>query len=157
MKQEEDGMPSEAEINAERERLYESASLREDINDDEATVLLQWGEDQVRRLAGQSGADFEQQSRFLRQLIKHINRFVGQREFEDEAGQAQYLSKVVTWLDKLGYPAYTVEEMLAAMPADKMDMMGTLRAVLTLLSPTTSPTGLLPAIGEGEHDEEEPE
>lgn len=151
-------MPSEAEINAERERLYESASLREDLNDDEATVLLKWGEDQVRRLATQYEADFEQQCRFLRQLIKNINRFVGQREFEDEAGQAQYLAKVVMWLERLHYPVYTVEQMLAAMPADKTNMMATLNVVLALLNPPAqNSTAIVPTTGDEEHGEKEPE
>ncbi|MCU0512052.1 MAG: DUF1387 domain-containing protein [Anaerolineae bacterium] len=128
-------MPAPHEIEAEKQRLYESAALREDINDAEATILLQWGEAEVVKLADRAGDQFEQQCRFLRQLLKNINRFVGQREYNDEAGQTEYLEKVTMWLPKLGYPALTARDILGQLPGDAKDMTATLRAVLLLLTP----------------------
>jgi hypothetical protein len=132
-------MPDEKLLQAELERLYESPALREDLEDREAEVLLKWAETQVARLAAQDTPDFEQQCRFLRQMVKGINRFVGQREFEDAAGHASYMEKVVMWLPKLSYPPYTVAELLAPLPADNKDMAGTLAALLQTLTPTATP------------------
>ena len=126
-------MPTEAEIQSEREQLYESSALRDDIFDDEASLLLAWGEQQVIRLAGQDG-EFEQLCRFLRQLLKHINRFVGQREFLDAAGQQKYMEQVAKWLPGLGLPALSVEQLLSALPPQP-SMAADLRAILDTLTP----------------------
>lgn len=133
-------MPEPSVIEAEKLRLYESPALREDINDDEASILLKWGEEQVLRLAGQDG-DFEKQCQFLRQLIKHINRFVGQREYNDEAGQSEYMEKVVMWLPRLGFPALTAGELMVQLPPNAKDMAATLRAILNTLTPPSLNAG----------------
>jgi hypothetical protein len=128
-------MISEQEINAERERLYESGALRDDLNDAEAEVLLKWGETAVHRMAILFPAEFEQKARFLRQLLKNINRFVGQREFNELDGQKQYLSKVLMYLPQLGWDGIDEAMLFAAMPEDRKDMMGTLMAILNILTP----------------------
>lgn len=134
-------MPGDAEIQAERERLYESTALRDDLMDPEAEILLRWGEGQVERLAREMPDDFEQKSRFLRQLLKHINRFVGQREFNDTAGQAKYLADVVKWLGPLGFSGdHSVESLLSILPPDAKDMNATLQAVLAALTPPIAET-----------------
>lgn len=134
-------MPGDAEIQAERERLYESTALRDDLMDPEAEILLRWGEGQVERLAREMPDDFEQKSRFLRQLLKHINRFVGQREFNDTAGQAKYLTDVVKWLAPLGFSGdHSVESLLSILPPDAKDMNATLQAVLAALTPPIAET-----------------
>lgn len=134
-------MPGDAEIQAERERLYESTALRDDLMDPEAEILLRWGEGQVERLAREMPDEFEQKSRFLRQLLKHINRFVGQREFNDTAGQAKYLADVVKWLGPLGFSGdHSVESLLSILPPDAKDMNATLQAVLAALTPPIAET-----------------
>lgn len=134
-------MPGDAEIQAERERLYESTALRDDLMDPEAEILLRWGEGQVERLAREMPDEFEQKSRFLRQLLKHINRFVGQREFNDTAGQAKYLTDVVKWLAPLGFSGdHSVESLLSILPPDAKDMNATLQAVLAALTPPIAET-----------------
>lgn len=134
-------MPGDAEIQAERERLYESTALRDDLMDPEAEILLRWGEGQVERLAHEMPDEFEQKSRFLRQLLKHINRFVGQREFNDTAGQAKYLADVVKWLGPLGFSGdHSVESLLSILPPDAKDMNATLQAVLAALTPPIAET-----------------
>ncbi|MGB1287244.1 MAG: hypothetical protein ACPG7F_11965 [Aggregatilineales bacterium] len=134
-------MPSTAQIEAEQQRLYESGALRDDLNDDEAKVLLQWGEEQVVRLSEQvSDDDFEKQCRFLRQLIKSINRFVGQREFNERDGQLEYLGKVEKWLTKVdGFRELSADEVLAKLP-EKSDMMSDLKTMLAMVSPAKSVT-----------------
>lgn len=134
-------MPGDAEIQAERERLYESTALRDDLMDPEAEILLRWGEGQVERMAREMPDEFEQKSRFLRQLLKHINRFVGQREFNDAAGQAKYLADVVKWLGPLGFSGdHSVESLMGILPPDAKDMNATLHAVLAALTPPTAET-----------------
>ena len=130
-------MPDQTEIQSERERLYESEVLREDINDDEATVLLEWGEKHIVRLAGEAddSKSLEQQARFLRQLIKNINRFVGQRQYNNQEEQLGYMAKVVQWLPNLGFKTFTSEDLLDKMPPDAKDMGATLRALLDAIDP----------------------
>lgn len=128
-------MPTPDELVANKERLYESASLRDDLNDDEATILLKWGEEQVERIAADFPDEFEQKCRFLRQLIKNINRFVGQREFNEYEGQQKYMSKVSMYLPQLGWEGITEEQLFSLLPEDKADMNSNLHAILELLSP----------------------
>lgn len=136
-------IPEDA-ISAQQERLYESSSLRDDLNDEEATMLLNWAEMQVARLARDFPDEFEQKCRFLRQLVKGINRFIGQREFNDLEGQREYLNKFVKYLEPLGFDA-NEETLLKRLPEDKADMRGGLKAVLAELAP--SQTGSAPPEG----------
>lgn len=129
-------MPTVEEIAANQERLYESTSLRDDLNDDEATVLLKWGETQVERIAEAFPDDFEQKCRFLRQVLKNINRFVGQRQYNEFEGQQKYMSKVSMYLPQLGWESISEDQLFAALPEDKTNMNGNLQAILNLLSPT---------------------
>jgi hypothetical protein len=130
----------ENEVLKQRQEIYESPALRDDLRDNEADVLLKWGETEVERLAGTDPEDFEQTCRFLRQLLKNINRFVGQREFNDRAGQEEYMQKVQQWLPKLGYPELTMDELFAGLPEDGKDMAGTLNALLKCLTPDAAPS-----------------
>lgn len=127
-------MPSLGDIHANKQRLYESSSLRDDLNDAEATTLLEWGETQIERLAKKYPDEFEEKARFLRQLLKHINRFVGQREFNEMDGQREYMSKVSMYLQPLGWDDVTEDKLFAALPADKVDMAANLKAILGELS-----------------------
>jgi len=130
-------MPSPEEIAAEKERLYESSSLRDDLNDAEATILLEWGQSQIDRLATEFPEEFEQKARFMRQLLKGINRFVGQREFNEMEGQMKYMKKVIMYLEPLGWEGPGADELFAALPDDKANMTGNLLALLQVLSPAS--------------------
>ncbi|MGJ3237442.1 MAG: hypothetical protein ACFE0Q_01925 [Anaerolineae bacterium] len=121
-----------------KERLYESSSLRDDLNDAEATVLLEWGESQLERLAQDFPEEFEQKARFLRQLLKNINRFVGQREFNEIDGQQKYMSKISMYLEPLGWAGIDEAQLFEALPEDKADMAANLAAILRVLSPDES-------------------
>lgn len=134
-------MPTPKEIAAEQERLYESSSLRDDLNDSEATVLLNWGQQQVERLAKDYPEEFEAKCRFLRQMLKNINRFVGQREFNDAAGQQKYMKKVAMYLEPLGFSSVTQEGLFARLPDDPANMAGNLDAILRTLSPPSGDSG----------------
>src|SRR5690242_20386946 len=112
-------MPTEKEISLEQQSLYDSAALRDDLNDAEATILLTWAEGQVARVAKDFPDEFEQKNRFLRQVIRGINRFVGQREFNELDGQKEYMSKFAMYLPQLGWGHVTEDALFAALPADK--------------------------------------
>jgi len=125
-------------IDAERQRLYESAS--DDLDDSEATTLLRWGEAQVQRLAAEYPEEFEQKARFLRQLIKNINRFVGQRQFNDEAGQRTYMEKVSKYMAQLGFGDMTGDDLLAQLPQEKEDHARNLSTILQALGGEPAPS-----------------
>ena len=128
-------MPTPDAMATEKERLYESSSLRDDLNDAEATVLLEWGESQLQRLANEFPDEFEAKARFLRQLLKNINRFVGQREFNEMEGQLKYMSKVSMYLEPLGWNNVSSNDIFAELPDDKANMTGNLLAIIRVLSP----------------------
>lgn len=123
------------DIDMECEKLYESPSLRDDLNDEAATILLKWGEGQVAALAQAHPDELEDYTRLLRQLLKRINRFVGQREFQDEEGQRAYMAKVTMWLPRLGFESVTEAQLFAALPDDATDMNANLHAILNVLTP----------------------
>lgn len=131
-------MPSAEEIASQKERLYESSSLRDDLNDSEATVLLDWAQGQIDRLAEEFPDNFEKQARFLRQLLKAINRFVGQREFNEMEGQAKYMGKIIMYLKPLGWDNISADDVFAILPDDKADMASNLTAILAVLSPSNA-------------------
>ncbi|GAB5491654.1 MAG: hypothetical protein Phog2KO_18690 [Phototrophicaceae bacterium] len=154
-------MPTPTEIASEKERLYESTSLRDDLNDNEATILLEWGESQVDRLARDFPDEFEEKTRFLRQLLKNINRFVGQREFNDDAGQAKYMKKVSMYLEPLGWTDVSESDLFNAVPDDKANMLANLLAIIRVLSPesdtASAPSNTdSPATSIGAHTEATP-
>ncbi len=121
-------------IQEEKARLYETANIRDDLNDAEAEVLLKWAEGQVERLA-QGNGDFEQQNRFLRQLLARIDRFVGQRQYMDEVAHAEGMTNLMKMLAINGYSAITKAHVLTALPTDKANMRANLDALLHLLTP----------------------
>lgn len=63
------------------EQLYGDASTRDELTDDEALVLLKWGEDQIRQLAAQNldDAQFDEALTHLYKLITRVNRFTARR------------------------------------------------------------------------------
>jgi len=69
----------------------------------------------------------------LRQLIKNINRFVGQRQYNDETGQREYMEKVSKYMAQLGFGDVTGEQLLAKLPEEKEDHAGNLKTILQSL------------------------
>lgn len=127
-------MPANAkQIEEEKIRLYETPAVREDLDDDDATVLLQWAEQQIDRLAREDG-DFAQKNRFLRQLLARINTLIGQRPYVDAAGEAHYLEALMKVLPLNGYPHLTPEQVLACLPEDRANIRANLTALLELLN-----------------------
>lgn len=130
---------SEVDLEAERQRLYEVPALRDDLNDPEASILLKWADEQLQRLAAQNPPNLEKQVKYFMQMVKGINRFVGQREFNDEAGQQRYMKQITMWLPQLSLFDGITEDMIrSALPEDKADMNANLQGILGVLSPDTA-------------------
>jgi hypothetical protein len=75
-------------------QLYESDSIRSELRDEEASLLLSWGESRLSELAGRNLPDsqFEQLSENLRALLSAINVCVGKRK----TSPSQHLSMMAT-------------------------------------------------------------
>jgi hypothetical protein len=118
-------------LQSEIERLYESESLTDELHDTEAKILLSWAEGQVKALAFREGGEFEEDCRRLRQFVKYLNRFVGQRRFMDEAQQRDALDNVQKWAERLGW-TLTIDGMMSSLNPQP-DMTIDLKAILALL------------------------
>jgi hypothetical protein len=90
------------QLQTEIERLYETESLTDELMDDEANALLQWGEAQVRWLADQDN-DFEAACQELRRLMGRINTFVGLRDSHSPEEQQLWLGRISESALLLGY------------------------------------------------------
>lgn len=63
------------------ERLYEESSARDELDDHEAEILLQWGETQIQRLADQNLDDesFDEAYAQVVKLLTRMNRLAARR------------------------------------------------------------------------------
>ncbi len=137
-------MPTPKDIEAEKIRLYETLGVRDDLDDAEATVLLQWAERRIDQLAALEG-DFEQQNRFMRALLARIDRFVGQRQYMDDTAHAEGIAALMKALPIAGFHRITEEALLAALPPDRANMAANLNAILALLATDGGPAAEAPA------------
>jgi hypothetical protein len=131
-------MAKEAEVQEQISRLYEDESLTDELNDEEATLLLEWGEASLNRLMFTDSIDPDAFGTSLRHMLRRINRYVGKRSYEDEVGEAEAMADMLAWLEKNGF-SVTEAQLRAGFPDDPADMMGTLQAILSLLPPPTPP------------------
>jgi hypothetical protein len=79
------------------EQLYESEGLTNALTDEAATLLLQWGEQQLNNLAHLqlNQADLENAAQVLRRAMRSVNRLVGQRAELTETEMVEHLIKLV--------------------------------------------------------------
>jgi hypothetical protein len=92
------------DIEQARARLYEDASLTEDLSDEPAQHLLQWAESKLAAL-GQTIHDeavFDDAAKALRSLIKLINRASAGVSPEEQADMMEQISAKAA---ELGLPA----------------------------------------------------
>lgn len=88
-------------------RLYEDISLTDELTDEPAKVLLQWGAGQLRALAEKHSDEeaFEADFKQLRRLMKSINRFTGRRREMTVDEQREYARRIFDTAYELGYYA----------------------------------------------------
>jgi hypothetical protein len=94
----------EQQIQAEQQRLYEISSLTDEMDDDNAKVLLDWASEQIIRLAG-DGSQLEIRAKKLRRLVGEINQFVGNVEGKLSEQIKSELEQVYRVANDLRYPA----------------------------------------------------
>jgi hypothetical protein len=107
---------SDAQSASALERLYEDTTVRDELVDDDARILLEWGKGQVQALAKKELDDgaFEEQYAKLAYLMGRINRFVGKRQDADDPKRTEMLEKLVAAASEVGLP----------IPAEKLAIFG---------------------------------
>lgn len=123
------------QLETEIERLYETESLTDELMDEEANALLQWGEAQVRWLAEHS-ANFEIACEELRRLMGRINAFVGLKEGQTPDEQQSSLARIYESAIALGYPLAADFADHFARESAEWDAAQCMSQLLAQLSPT---------------------
>lgn len=93
----------EQQIQTEQQRLYEVSSLTDEMQDDEAQVLLEWASAQVPKIAG-DGSKLEERAKKLRYLMKSVSYFVGNAEGMSPEEMPQELERIHHSASDLNYP-----------------------------------------------------
>src|SRR5688500_8336850 len=86
------------------QQLYEDTSARDELSDDEANILLAWGETQIKDL-GARGLDdttFDEAFSHLRGVMKNINRYTGQRTYATPEDLLALLNELAAEAQSLG-------------------------------------------------------
>lgn len=118
-------------------RLYEDASLTEDLIDEEAVKLLQWAETQLPDLVAKypDETEFDEAFKALRTMVKGMNRFVGQRASMDDTEKQERLGKISAAAVALGFnPAATIGTAQVARREREQSNMDVLDDLLRLFS-----------------------
>jgi uncharacterized protein (TIGR00730 family) len=102
------------------ELITGDSSLTDDMDDDQASRLLTWGEQQARRLASKSaGIEVEEELdtnlQNLRRVMRRINKLVGMLDFGEPEEMSSILSKI--------FEAAADVPAIKALPPDDLDEM----------------------------------
>ena len=89
-------MADEQTIHQEIVQLNQSTGMTDYLTDRDAQILLQWGEKQLRAIGTQvaNNQAFLEASQKVRQLVKGVNVFVGQRATMDNEAQHRMLERI---------------------------------------------------------------
>ena len=126
--------------------LYEDISLREELTDDEAEVLLKWAEDKVTQLDNEIDDEeaFDEQFKQLRRMMKRMNKFIGKRSTSDLQEQQKLAAKFLDSAAELGITVTQakIQQFLGAQQAQSND--GVLHSMLDMLKDEQE-TDIVPA------------
>lgn len=88
------------------QQLYEDSSVRDELLDDDAQLLLTWAETEVVRLDAEAADDeqFSAAADALRRLLTQINRFVGRRASGAPDEQRARFDKIAALAASIGHP-----------------------------------------------------
>lgn len=137
------------------QRLYEETSVRDELIDEEAELLLRWAEEQVIRLAAQrpDPAVFEESYGELVRLLTRMSRFAaGQSGMSPDEAQTA-MSRIEVSASAVGlHPG----GLMAQTAPD--DILGTLQALMAYVAPVADelPDDVAPAASETPDDDEPP-
>lgn len=118
-------------------RLYEDASLTEDLIDEEAKKLLQWAETQLPDLIVKYTDEtaFDEAFKALKTMVKGMNRFVGQRASMDDTEKQERLGKIAATAVTLGFnPTIAAGSAQVARQEQAQNNMDVLNDLLRLFS-----------------------
>ncbi|MBZ0285410.1 MAG: hypothetical protein K8L97_32050 [Anaerolineae bacterium] len=132
---------SEAQAQRAIQNMYADPSVREELIDEEADVLLKWGETQFTSLAAQNWDDahFEAASSNLNRLLNEINRFIGKRAYWPPAEQTASLAEIARLAETLQYKAAPAALEAFAQQYAAIPNPETIAALTTLLKPSAAP------------------
>lgn len=134
-------------------RLYEETNTRDELTDDEAEVLLRWGEAQIERLAAANMDDarFDEAFAHLIKLMTRMNRFAARRAEQSPDEQQTALNRIVESASAAGLPiTQPPDSVFGAQGAS--DTLSNLQALIAMLTPEAnaapaepSPRAIIPA------------
>lgn len=124
------------------QRLYEDPSLTEELTDDDAKIVLDWAQEQVKQLAAKftDEAAFDDAMKSLLRVVKNANRVVGQREFADPSEQEERIDKMTEAAMGMGVVTATAQ---AADVRDQLNALSSadaLKTLLTMFTPASTQT-----------------
>jgi methionyl-tRNA synthetase len=130
-----------------RQLLYEDVSTRDELSDEEADVLLRWGETQIEKLASANMDDarFDEAVANLMRMMKRMNRFAARRAEQAPDEQQESLNKIVESANAAGLPVTGQLDETASAQA-LPDIMANLKALIGMFSQdqAPAPTDIVP-------------
>lgn len=88
------------------QQLYEDSSVRDELPDDDAQLLLTWAESEISRLDHETADDeqFSAAADALRRLLMQINRLVGGRAGSTPDEQRARFDRIAALAASIGHP-----------------------------------------------------
>jgi hypothetical protein len=128
---------SEAQAERAISRLYENEGLRGELTDDEAALLLEWGEAQTAALAARNLDDETFDAHFgnLSRLIARMNYFIGKREGIPPDAQRTALAEILALAQSLEYKIAPAE--LEAFQQRALPSLEAIRVLTELMNSST--------------------
>lgn len=119
------------------QRLYENEGLRGELTDDEAQILLEWGEAQTAEIAGRGLSDelFDAEFGNLSRLIGRINQFIGKREGMTAEAQQAALAELATLAETMHFKIARGKVESYAKEHSKLANPEALQALIALMKP----------------------
>lgn len=103
--------PNESQLQSAIEQLYAHEGLTDNLTDETATLLLNWGEQQLKTLANlnDNRADPDLLAYQLQRLMRAINRLIGQQAELSETEMVQKLTNLVEQAIQFALQTFIVE------------------------------------------------
>jgi methionyl-tRNA synthetase len=136
---------TQSQLERAMEMLYGDMSARDELTDDEAQVLLKWGEDQIAQLSAQdmNDAEFDEALEHLTKLLTRINRFTARRADLPPEEQQDFIGKISASAEAVA--AYTPTAQVVTPPnfdtylqqQSTLDNIANIQALTALIAPPT--------------------
>ncbi|MEO8611778.1 MAG: hypothetical protein ABI690_28020 [Chloroflexota bacterium] len=128
------------------EQLYEDTSARDELSDDEANVLLQWGEAQIHELGARNLDDnaFDEAISHLNGVLKNINRYTGQRAYKTPEELTALLNELATQAQAMGVDVQVAQLAIPEAQAVDSDNIAVINALTSLVTPGQTPAMAAP-------------